>query len=263
MWGGSVTQRSVKAFDPPGFDLDKQHFDDADIETILAAVGLPLEGEVEVIDLQTGQGTAKLISKRQALEDRLNTQAQFYFAWDKPDQSRPTPVMLNKKFEQIRRAADRLLEALFDGPPPESFDHKAIERIPYAMMNELRHSSEVCVHDDVEAVYRLHARAATVSKNLADEIGFRRPKRHQGDQALNSLIKELIEDIWIPLFERQPTFSRAFETDEVDGPLPRFIEVVLNKLGIKRGDGSPLTREAIGQRIKRIRRNATNAAGSN
>ncbi len=268
-----MAKGNVKGFGIEGLNFDKEYFTEDDIDQIVKAVGLPVEGDIEIagVDEETEQETKEQIPKRLALKLKLQQQAVLYFGWYEPNEQRPSPKQVEKTLSDIEAAADQLIQKVFVDNPPKRFANEGpdrLEDIPYAVRTALEgaatkdadqlgnlngldtpdKNAEDLFGEALEHVYRLRNWAAESRKALDVGDG---QTGYRGDTGINSLIDGLIEHVWKPVFD-MPATTSVNEDGFAYGPLIEFVKQVFKTLNIVGRDGAPFESDAIRSRIRNV-----------
>ncbi len=249
-----MTKRSVEVFRPTGVDPDRNFYSASDVNIIIEAAGrLPSE----FIDIKNDDGIDEQVSRKKHLEYQLQRAVQYWYI-ESQFQSEPTAAQLNKRFEQIEKACDRVFKSLSIEPNQGVDDiPSSIRRgglLPLALREAEKlggfptYSSEGLLRDAITGVERLRRWAQGAKarqKYLANRSS---EKRHSGDVALNQWIGELA-GIWIEIFEKELTRSTGTpgskNAGRTIGPLVHFIEACLRPV---MSEATP-SRNKIGDRV--------------
>jgi hypothetical protein len=250
-----MAKKSVGQFSGPvGFDFHRKYFSRMDIEGIAEASGLVLENR-----------EARLLKRA------LEAQAQWYFGVAKPDETRPTSHQVHNALKEIEGAADRLLSRLFlsgeknleatdvpyailqrletaAAPEAQSYGNLGRTEIPAKFAREL-------VTEAIIAIRKLRdwARASTseLSTTTVNDL-----KRHTGEEALNELVKGLVEEVWQGKLGQAVTTtydsSKLSKGAQAGSPTVRFVSAVLDKLEVNDKDGDGYSYDAIRARMQRL-----------
>ncbi len=253
-----MAKKSVSQFaEPSGFDFQRTYFSPTDVDNIAKA--------------------AQLDRHDNALKLALEAQAQWYFGWYKPNETRPTDKQLQNALKTVEKAAGKLLTQL----------HLGADQVPYALRThlqagadaeaqtlrlqsearirnshrraqgklELHRSGHDLLREAIEGIYRLRVWAAApqpANQTAADNTS----KRHPGDEALNELILGLVEEVWKGLLSQPATLTydatKSRKGAQAETPVVKFVSAVLNKLEINDKDGDAFTYDAIRTRIQRL-----------
>jgi hypothetical protein len=255
-------------------------YDDEVIEGIIEAAGGLPEWDVEHNRLNK-DGTdfeRATVSRRQALEERLDAAARTYLLkteW----QTKPTPKQLATRFDKIETAAAKTLAALglsrdvrLEEVRPDRKGQVKKEIPSELCYGELQafaeleaqqlggsplYSGEGLLRDAVHGVCRIRDWSAKAKQHNAGEEATPREQRHSGDKILDDLLRSL-GGIWFDVFNKLPTTSVSSGTQSspagvVGGQFVAFIEACLRPLL----GSNMLTRDAIRERVRRLRRDRT------
>jgi hypothetical protein len=257
-------------------------YDDEVIDGIIEAAGGLPEGDVEHYRLNK-DGTdfeRATVSRRQALEERLDAAARTYLLkteWQ--TKTKPTPKKLAMRFAKIETAAAKMLTGL--GLPRDvRLEEVRPDRkgeVKKEIPSELRYGElqafaeieaqqlgglplyrgEGLLRDAVHGVCRIRDWSAKAKQHNAGEEATPREQRHSGDKILGDLIRSLA-GIWFSVFNKLPTTSVSSGTQSspagvVGGQFVAFIEACLRPLL----GSNMLTRDAIRERVRRLRRDRT------
>jgi hypothetical protein len=250
-----VAKKSVGQFTGPvGLDFHTKYFSQADVRDIAEAADLVLK-------------------KRQAraLKRALQAQAQWYFGVSKPDETRPTSRQVNNALKEIEGAADRLLSRLFlsgeKNFEPTDVPYAILQRLETAAAPEAQSYGNLgrteipakfgreLVTEAIIAVRKLRdwARASTSQLSSATVNDL---KRHMGEEALNELVKGLVEEVWQGKLGQAVTTtydsSKLRKGAQAGSPTVRFVSAVLDKLQVNDKDGDGYSYDAIRARMQRL-----------
>jgi hypothetical protein len=240
-----MAKRSVQGYRPlevaEALRRGRRFFPDSAIEAIIEIADEPPLGPFTIpIVTAKGEWEDEPVNGRAALQHHLEI-AAYELARARLDQSTPTPRQRAKEFKRIELAARRLLNTLQVGP------RYKVDNMPTSLLSsgllafrekddeKLNRGAGDLLQDNVRGVVRL-ARLAKAAR-LRQEGTRSRPKRNEGDKALDQFVGSVVATCWWTIYGREIT----------DGPkLIAFVQAAM------RGVGEKPSADAVRERFRRV-----------